>query len=310
MAVVMESNPSTWKRIISGTLSGTVLGIIGFYIASAGIRGMGPVMFFLVPVVAGIVIGWMIRGGKAVGISAIVSLIGALFFLIAMGKEGLLCALLAFPFLAVAVLFGVLLGIGLRIAIKPNWGQNITAGLFMVASPFLIFGGKQVERPLLEETRIEAVSTTIHVADTPSNIWGEIQSIDSLKGSKPWLMYVGLPIPERCKLEKAAVGARRTCYFNKGYIEETVTGWDPPRHMGLHIDRTHMPGRHWLGFENADYWLQPDGEGTLLTRTTTISSHLYPAWYWRPLERLGVESEHQYLLQYLANRANGEQVKQ
>ncbi len=58
-----------------------------------------------------------------------------------------------------------------------------------------------------------------------------------------------------------------------------------------------MPGRHWLGFENAEYRLQANGHLTLLTRTTTISSHLHPAWYWRRFERLGVESEHDYILQ-------------
>ncbi len=79
--------------------------------------------------------------------------------------------------------------------------------------------------------------------------------------------------------------------------------------MGLRIDRTHMPGRHWLGFETASYHLEAKASGTQLTRTTVISSHLYPAWYWRPLERLGVESEHKYLLQDVANRTDAGHVK-
>ena len=65
-----------------------------------------------------------------------------------------------------------------------------------------------------------------------------------------------------------------------------------------------MSGRHWLGFENAYYRLQPDGNTTLLTRTTTISSHLSPVWYWRPLERWGVTSEHNYILNEAASRAS------
>jgi len=73
--------------------------------------------------------------------------------------------------------------------------------------------------------------------------------------------------------------------------------------MRLQINRTHMPGRHWLGFESAAYQLEPEGNGTRLTRTTVISSHLYPAWYWRPLERWGVESQHKYLLEDVAIRA-------
>jgi len=100
----------------------------------------------------------------------------------------------------------------------------------------------------------------------------------------------------------SGVGAKRTCYFDQGYIEETVTEWSPPEVMGLSIDRTNMPGRHWLDFENAKYELRRDNSGTMLTRTTTITSNLYPVWYWRPFERWGVASEHEYIFGDLARR--------
>lgn len=116
-------------------------------------------------------------------------------------------------------------------------------------------------------------------------------------------MYVGSPVPQRCVMQGHGIGAKRTCYFNVGYIEETVTAWNPPYYLGLSIDRTHMPGRHWLGFESAQYRLQANGSRTLLSRTTTISSHLHPAWYWRRFERLGVESEHDYILRDVVVRA-------
>jgi len=77
-----------------------------------------------------------------------------------------------------------------------------------------------------------------------------------------------------------------------------------PRVMGLTIDRTNMPGRHWLGFESATYELRPEGSGTRLTRTTVITSHLHPVWYWRYFERLGVASEHDYILRDLTRRMN------
>jgi hypothetical protein len=88
-----------------------------------------------------------------------------------------------------------------------------------------------------------------------------------------------------------------------GYIEETVTAWNPPYNLGLSIDRTHMPGRHWLGFESAEYKLESMGPVTRLTRTTTVISHLEPVWYWRHFERLGVESEHKYILRDVASRS-------
>ena len=115
-------------------------------------------------------------------------------------------------------------------------------------------------------------------------------------------MYVGLPIPVRCEMEGSGVGAKRTCYFDHGYIQETVIEWSPPKVMQLSIDRTNMPGRHWLSFENARYDLRREGGETLLTRTTVINSNLYPAWYWRPFERWGVRSEHEYIFGDLARR--------
>ena len=293
----MKTAPAPTNRFLAGTLAGIAVGLVGFGVASWGVAGMGAVMFLLVPFFAGGVVGWILPMREAAGKSALISLLGSLIFLVATGKEGPLCALMAFPLLFVCVVVGAVIGAGLRKAIKPRESEHITTGMLVVVTPLLIFAGKQVERPLIDHARVEVVSNSIHVDVPPENVWTMIQSIDSIHATKPWLMHVGLPVPQRCTLSKAELGARRTCYFDKGYIEETVTAWDPPGHMGLRIDRTHMPGRHWLGFVNADYWLQPEGNGTRLTRTTSISSHLFPVWYWRPLERWGVSSEHRYILE-------------
>ena len=61
-------------------------------------------------------------------------------------------------------------------AIEPRRGGNTITGMFIVAGPLLIFGGKQVERPLLEHPRIEVISNSVHVADTPEHVWTHISS--------------------------------------------------------------------------------------------------------------------------------------
>ena len=286
--------PAIFKAVGAGAAAGIFAGLAGFFFARAGSPGMGCVMFFLVPVAAGFVIALLTNKPNTTTAAGLLAVFTVLIFLIAVGYEGLLCALMASPFLLAGIGIGALLG---RI-FRPNPGSHrtLTTGMLLLLPVTAVFTGKQLERPVLEKARVEVVSNTVRVAATPEQTWLYIQSIDSIHGSKPWLMHVGLPIPQRCTLEKTAEGARRTCYFDKGYIEETVTKWDPPHYMELRIDRTHMPGRHWLGFETATYRLQADGNLTLLTRTTTITSHLAPAWYWRPLERWGVESEHEYLL--------------
>ena len=301
----LEDRKLTYKRIAAGSVIGIVIGLTGFFFAQVGVRGMGTLIFCFFPMTAGFAIGFLTRAAKAAGISALIALLGSLLALIAIGKEGPLCALMAFVFLAVTIGVGAALGVAVRTLVKTSRGQNTTMGAFILVAPGLLFVAKQLEKPLLDRARIETISTSVWVPNSLDQTWLEIQTIDSIHANKPWLMYVGLPIPQRCTLERPAVGARRTCYFDKGYIEETITEWNPPYSMGLRIDRTHMPGRHWLGFENAGYRLAPEGAGTRLTRTTVISSHLYPAWYWRPLERLGVQSEHKYLLEDVMNRAHG-----
>jgi hypothetical protein len=156
--------------------------------------------------------------------------------------------------------------------------QTTTMGMLLLLAPALIVAGEKIETPFLLSPRTEVVQTHAEVHDSPERVWPNILSIDSIQASKPFLMYVGLPIPQRCEMHGQGIGSKRTCYFDVGFIEETVTGWNPPYYMGLSIDRTHMPGRHWLGFESAEYRLEPRGGMTLLTRETTVRSYLHPSW--------------------------------
>jgi hypothetical protein len=298
-----------WKASLKaaavGTLSGTAIGLIAFYfLTSHQYPGMGATLFLLVPVAAGFSIVLVARPPNSAAAAALLSVLFSLVLLVALGKEGVLCAILAFPI----ILAGLGIGAGIGVLVR-KWllndskNQTTTMSILLLAGPGLILAGERIERPIFEHPRTEVIQTAIEVNGTAQQTWGRILSIDSIQASKPLLMYVGLPIPQRCVTQGTGIGAKRTCYFNVGYIEETVTEWSPPYDLGLSIDRTHMPGRHWLAFENAEYQLRENGSKTLLTRTTTISSQLHPAWYWRPFERLGVESEHDYILRDVALRA-------
>lgn len=293
------------KAVAVGAASGAAIGLIAFFfLTSRDHRGMGQVLFLMVPVVAGFSIALVARRPDRTVSAALLAVLGSLASLIALGKEGVLCALLALPIIVVGLAIGVVIGLLIRkIFVDRASNQTTTMGFLLLIGPILIFAGERVERPLLEHPRTEVISNTVEVSDSPEHVWMNIQSIDSVAGSKPLLMYVGLPVPQRCTMRGQGIGAQRTCYFNTGYIEETVTAWDPPYLLGLSIDRTHMPGRHWLGIQYAEYRLESGGKFTALTRTTTVTSYLLPAWYWHGFERLGVESEHRYILQDLVLRA-------
>jgi len=294
------------KGVLVGGLTGTAVGLAGFLIAEIpGTHAMGGVMFMLVPFAAGFAITLVSRQLQTVSAAALLAAIGSLALLIAMRMETPVCALLAFPLLFVGIIIGVVLGFAFHALRAKLGGKGGTTFSWMVllSMPLLILTGHRIEISKLTHPRREVVTSTIRLSADPSYVWNELRSFDSLQGKKPLLMYIGLPIPMRCEMQGTGLGAKRTCYFDHGSIEETVIEWSPPNLMRLSIDRTNMPGRHWLGFEYATYTLQQDGDGTILTRSTTIISNLYPAWYWRPFERWGVTSEHGYIFSDLARRA-------
>lgn len=293
------------KGILVGGLAGTGVGLAGFFFAEIpATHAMGPVMFLLVPFVAGLAINLVSRDLETTTAAVLLATIGSMALLIAMHMETPVCALLAFPLLLAGIGLGVAFGIALR-ALRAKFKSNgaTFTSLVLLSTPLLILTGHRIELSTLTHPRQEVVTTTTRLSADPSHVWNDLRSFDSLQGKKPLLMYIGLPIPIRCEMHGAGLGAKRTCYFDHGSIEEMVIQWAPPNLMRLSIDRTNMPGRHWLGFENATYTLQQDGNDTILTRTTTIVSNLYPAWYWRPFERWGVSSEHTYIFSDLARRS-------
>ena len=297
---------TSFRATVIGALAGAAIGLLAFFFLTSGQhRAMGGVLFLMVPVLAGCSIAIVARRPNSVVVaSALLSVFCSLVLLIALGKEGVLCAVLAFPIIVAGLAIGVAMGFLLRkLLITCTANPTTPTGLLLLLAPLLVVAGERVERPLLEHPRIETIQTAIEVSDSLEHVWRDILTVDSVHAAKPILMYVGLPIPQRCTMQGRGVGAKRTCYFNVGYMEETVIGWNPPYYLGLSIDRTHMPGRHWLGFERAEYRLKSKGPTTVLTSTTTITSHLAPSWYWGRFERLGVQSEHTYILQDIALRA-------
>jgi len=54
-----------------------------------------------------------------------------------------------------------------------------------------------------------------------------------------------------------------------------------------------LTGRKWLGFKEAIYLIDELDKGQIkMPRITTYTSELYPRFYWRPLEKIGIEHEY------------------
>jgi hypothetical protein len=147
--------------------------------------------------------------------------------------------------------------------------------------------------------RKEEVRTSIVVAADPQTAFARVKSFGALEATPTGLLAWGLPVPRRCELERDGIGARRTCHFDRGRIEQRIIGWEPPRWMELEIVASDLPFQPFH-FTHAAYLLDEVDGGTRVTRSTSYASRLAPAWFWRPLERRSVTAEHDYLLGDLA----------
>lgn len=293
------------KNLLKGVLLGTTLGVLlqlGGYLLVRGARSeFGPVMFLLVPFVSGFAVAAVVRRPKRIAACCITGGIITFSAMLFFGWEGIVCCAMSSPLVAAGVAIGALIGYRVRGRFIDNLPDpNKTTLLLLILCPLFIAAADRVERPFRAVQQHEVFTTETTVTASPERVWDLVAEMHKLDGPRPFLLRAGLPNPTRCELNHPGVGGRRVCYFDSGIIAQEVTTWQRPTFMGLRVTESTLPGRHWLTFVDASYELFAEGGHTKIVRHTTIGTRLYPRWYWRPLERWGVTSEHEFVFANLS----------
>jgi len=296
---------SVFLAIFAGAGIAVVFGLGGFFLIKDDTSAMGLVLFVLLPVITGFVTALLTRGIKILSASLIIAAVICTGILLLTKMEGWVCVLMSAPFLAIGMTIGALLGVLIRRQVTKSPKPTLFNVLIIMVVPFFLMGANSAEESSRRTPRAETVANQLIVDASPEVVWNQLKSVDKITGSKGFLMTIGLPVPVSCVMEGEGVGAKRTCYFETGSIEERVTEWRPPNLMKFDIVASDVPGRPWLTFKDAGYEITSQNGRTVVTRSTTIVSRLSPSWYWRPLEKIGVETEHEYLFEELKRRING-----
>jgi hypothetical protein len=297
------------RGLLIGSATAIVFGLGGFYLISDPddtSESMGLVLFLLLPIATGFATALVARSLTLILASLIVGLLMCSGFLIVMGLEGWVCFLMSSPLIAAGLTMGAVLGaLVRRTLLERSTRPTMLSLLLLAVLPLFLVGADSIEKPSRQKERVETFTSVLVVAAPPEKVWNSIKTMDRVNAHKGFLMRIGLPVPVSCSVDKEEVGGIRTCYFESGFIQERITEWNPPRLMKLEIISWDVPGRPWLSFKDASYELHEENGNTVMTRTTTIASRLLPAWYWRGFERIGVETEHEYLFQAVKSRALG-----
>jgi len=278
---------------ISVAISLTFLSL-GFLLLHYGLIGYGFSFFVFLPFILGYVIGkGMIRSMSLLGLA--ISFCIFIILLLAGQLEGMVCVLMALPIILVATA----LGIFLKFLVKKNSRTkedrtSIRSGLIPL---FLFLSLGLVEKGLTKGDKTTvAINSEIVLPYSPMEVYETIRSVDTMDAEKPFLMKLDLPIPEKCILSDERVGGLRTCYFQGGKITERITALEKGKLLQMDVIDYQLTGRKWLGFKEAIYTFDTMENGHCrMTRTTTYTSELFPRFYWAPLERIGIEEEHDYV---------------
>lgn len=290
-----------------GIGTAVVFGVGGFFLINDRETGsMGAVLFFLLPLATGLATGLVARRLNILFVSLIVGFLICCAVLLATKQEGFVCVLMSAPIIMVGMGIGALVGLLIKYLSNKSRRPRVVSLLVLFVLPFFLMGANSIEKPSRRMPRAETFASVLVIDASPEKVWNSIKTMDRVTAHKGFLMRIGLPVPVSCKIDKEAVGGTRTCYFESGYIEERITEWEPPRSMKLEITAWDVPGRPWLDFKDAAYEVHEENGRTVMTRTTTIVSRLLPSLYWRPFERIGVETEHEYLFEAVRNRINSE----
>lgn len=283
--------------IISIIISLTFLSL-GFLLLHYELFGYGLSFFVFLPFALGYILGKSTI--KAVSLWGLIFSFIIFFILLLIGNlEGMVCILMAMPLIIGVVIFGVLSKYLTQKLKKTNKTENLIKSSILPFCLFLTLGFLETELTKNDNNIIE-IKSEIILPYSAMKVYETIKSVDTLNAEKPFLMKLDLPVPQKCILGEEKIGGLRTCYFEGGKIVERITELEKGKILKMDVIDYQLTGRKWLGFKEAIYLFDELENGqTKMTRITTYTSELYPRFYWKPLEQIGIEQEHEYVFRNL-----------
>lgn len=271
-----------------------VILLIGFVLMQINFVDYGYAFFILFPLFLGFAIGTLFKNGFQILYLTIGIVVGSLALLM-FGIEGFVCVLMLLPIFIFSVWLGYFISKRLKMKVDSDTQKVMVSVLPLI----VLLGAGHLEKMIdLEPQKIEIVSSKL-LDYTPEIVFDEVKAMEKLDAEKSLLMKLGLPTPIRCELKADTVGALRHCIFENGAIIAQLTKYEKGKILEMNVVDYTLTGRHWFKFIDANYTFEESEGKTKITRTSSYTSILKPRWYWEPLEKYGIEKEHEFVLSSL-----------
>ena len=133
-----------------------------------------------------------------------------------------------------------------------NNRQKLSAYIFPI---LILFLSSVIEKFFTEKYTNVSIETKITLPYSREMVFDYIKSVDTLVSKKPFIFKIGIQTPLKCVLEKDSVGAKRTCYFKEGTIDEIITNYKRGEVLKMKITKYNMPGRKWATFPGCNLFI-------------------------------------------------------
>jgi uncharacterized membrane protein YhaH (DUF805 family) len=308
---------SKWGSAALGAAIAAIIGVLGTWLAIAGLGSYGLSLFIALPFVMGYVSVWThtrAHPRSYVDVVAITSLSVLLAGagILAVAIEGIVCLAMAAPIAWLLALIGGSLAYVIHTKPGMRAAQAAPFGAVLLALP-LLMGLEHATPPATPRFQVR---TSIEIAAPADVVWKHIIAFPPLgKPTEIPFRYAGIAYPIEATIRGEGLSADRECRFSTGSFKEPILVWEPGKHFAfgvadepLLMTETSPYGQihvrhlddHDFQPERADFVLTSlSNGGTRLEGTTTYQNKMWPGTYWRLYTDFIVHSIHQRVFEHV-----------
>lgn len=176
------------------------------------------------------------RAGRSIGEGIGAAFLTMMAVLTALGfaaMEGVICVLMAAPFVGLLALIGAPIGHGLaKLTNRPSYQVQSAAWLLVV----VVATAERFTPPAPLE---DSVSSEVIINATPAQVWAQLKDIRGLPKPTEPLFVFGVAHPlETFVVGEGRVGAQRVCRLSTGDMPELISAWVPEKELKFTVLET------------------------------------------------------------------------
>jgi len=176
-----------WNKLLKTTLLTLILSCIGFALLELNLVPYGFILFCVMPVVIGYILGQYPSLKISLFFGAILGVVCFFYLLYIGGLESIFCIVTLSPFLLFLLFVGIYIGYLIRKKVdKTNENKNQSSSIYILPI-VILFASSAIEKFFTEKYTEVTVESKITLPHPKEKVFDYVKSFDTLISEKPFL---------------------------------------------------------------------------------------------------------------------------